>query len=180
VKNLIKPILFCIFMLSLPAFVFPGISQAESCQVTRSDAGQVRVLFRIVIPYSLYLQVQSASLDTIQTTMLSKDGIETRNQAGEMIRLDVQAYGNVPKKGTMLLSSNSSQSMGNVPEKPYPNHRESIWNPNGIITTSNDMENETLNVSNPSSGIYTYHFSDKTNPSITSPVEHQSFVLCSP
>ena len=179
-KILIKSILFCTFMLSLPAFVSPDISQAESCQVTGSGAGQVSVSFRIVIPPSLYLQVQSASLDTIQTTMLSKDGIETRNQAGEMIRLDVQAYGNVPKKGTMHLSSNSRRSIGNAPGSPYPYHRESLWMPNGIITTSNDMENETLNVSNPSSGIYTYHFSDKTNPFITSPVEHQSFVLCSP
>jgi hypothetical protein len=180
VKNRIKSILFCTFILSLSAFGSPDISQADSSQITGSGAAQVSVSFRIVIPPSLYLQVQSAPSDTIQAIMLSKDGIETGNQVGEMVRLDVQAYGNVPKKGTIHFSSNSRQSMGNVSESPYPYHRESLWMPNGIIATSNDMGKKTRNVSSPSRGIYTYHFSDNTNSSVASPVEYQSFILCSP
>jgi hypothetical protein len=180
VKNRIKSILFCTFLLSLSAFGSPDISQADSSQITSSGAAQVSVSFRIVIPPSLYLQVQSAPSDTIKAIMLSKDGIETGNQAGEMVRLNIQAYGNVPKNGTMHLSSNNRRSMGNVPGNLYPNHRESLWMPNGIIATGNDMENGTRNVSSSSRGIYTYHFSDNTNPSIASPVEYLSFVLCSP
>ena len=117
-KNLVKCVLFCTFIPLLSAFGSPAVSQADSSLVTGGGAAQARVSFRIVIPPSLYLQVQSAPSDTIQASMLSKDGIETMEQAKGMVRLDVQAYENVPKKGTKHLSSNSGRSMGNAPGNP--------------------------------------------------------------
>ena len=117
-KNLITCALFCTFILLLSAFGSPAVSQADSSLATGGGAAQASVTFRIVIPPSLYLQVQSAPSDTIQASMLSKDDIETGDQAKGMVRLDVQAYGNAPKKGTMHLSSNSRRSMGNAPGNP--------------------------------------------------------------
>ena len=117
-KNLVKCVLFCTFVLLLSAFGSPAVLQADSSLVTGGGAVQARVSFRIVIPPSLYLQVQSAPSDTLQASMLSKDDIETGDQAKGMVRLDVQAYGNVPKKWTMPLSSNSRRSMGNAPGNP--------------------------------------------------------------
>lgn len=117
-KNLVKCVLFCTFIPLLSAFGFPAVSQADSSLVTGGGAAQARVSFRIVIPPSLYLQIQSAPSDTIQANMLSNDDIETGNQAKGMFRLDVQAYGNAPKKRTMHLSSSSRRSMGNAPGNP--------------------------------------------------------------
>ena len=118
VKNLIKCALFCTFIPLLSAFGSPAASEADSSLVTGGGAAQANVSFRIVIPPSLYLQVQSAPSDTLQASMLSKDDIETGDQAKGMLRLDVQAYGNVPKKGTMHLSSNSRLALGNAPGNP--------------------------------------------------------------
>ena len=117
-KNLVKCVLFCTFIPLLSAFGFPAVSQADSSLVTGGGAAQARVSFRIIIPPSLYLQVDSAPSDTIQANMLSKDDIESGDQAKEMVRLYVQAYGNAPQKETMPLSSNSRRSMGNTPGNP--------------------------------------------------------------
>ena len=167
-------------MLWLSVFGSPAVSQADSSYATGGRAAQARVSFRIVIPPSLYLQVQSVPSDTIQASMLSKDDIETGDQAGGMVRLSVQAYGNAPQKGTMHLSSNSRRSMGNAPGNSYSNHREYLRMSSSMFTTSKNMENATFNLPGPSSGIHTNHFSDKTNPSVGSSVEYPLFILCSP
>jgi len=175
VKNQINGILLGTFLLSLLGS--PCISLADSGQVVGGGSAQASISFRIVIPPSLFLQVQSSPLSTTQPALLSESTGE------KMTVLDVRAYGNVPKKGVMHLSSQNRHSIDKESGYPDPNHHEYLWMPRGIVTIDgpgNETENGTLNISSPSSGIYTFHLSDKTNPPSASANEYQSFILCSP
>lgn len=167
-------------MLWLSVFGSPAVSRADSSYATGGRAAQARVSFRIVIPPSLYLQVQSFPSDSIHSRMLFKNSRETGKQAVKMTLFDTQPYGNVTKKRTMTFFPNGSHPTGKIPGNSYTNHREYRWMPSGIIMTGKNMKNGTLMFSNSFRRLYSKRFSDKISPFGDAPDKYQSLILCSP
>ena len=160
----------------------PSIVVADSSMASGGDSAQVSVAFRIVIPPTLYLQVQSIPAVPTQPQRPSISDHLTENPEEQLNTIDVLAYGSFHKNGIMYMASSHPQHDGNVADDSDSKHQQYIWKPHGFFTTednSESMNNRAIQIKSQSNGRYFYQLTDKISTPDPSNV-HQMFILCSP
>ena len=160
--------------------LFPRIAVTDSSTVTGTGAAQARVTFRIVIPPSLFLQVQSSVPDPSGNPPQTFRGPPRSIQTG---RLEVQANGSLPDKGVMHLATSRIAKNDIHAPNTGENNLEYRCPTNGVgsgAESGNSLNKDLTSITKNAKDGFSYHVSEKFSASDKAAYLNKIFILCSP
>jgi len=169
-------------MITFLVVCYPAPVSADSSMVAGGGTAQASLSFRIIIPHSLYLQIQSARDDATQTgnypTLPDSGSRSDRNDL-----LDIRAYGRISPMGSMHLASSTVTPNAASPQNHTTLRYAYLWMPNGVVMSATDdsaRDHASFIISNQNKGSYSFQMVAETPPPAAKGENSSLFVLCSP